>query len=65
MPFEELKERNAAMWGAGPFEQIADALVDMHDSLIAAVAAKPGDTWLDVVCGERASGVHRALRTGR
>ena len=51
MAFEELKERQAAMWGAGPFEQIADTLVEMHDSLIAAVDAKPGDAWLDVGCG--------------
>ncbi len=51
MAFEALKERHAAMWGAGPFEQIAENLVAMHDALIAAVAAKPGDAWLDVGCG--------------
>ena len=37
MAFEELKERHAAMWGAGPFEQIADTLTEMHDVLVAAV----------------------------
>ena len=51
MAFEELKERQAAMWGAGPFEQIAVTLVEMHDALIAAVEADPGDAWLDVACG--------------
>ena len=51
MAFEELKERHAAMWGAGPFEQIAENLVAMHDALIAAVEGKPGDAWLDVGCG--------------
>ena len=51
MAFEELKERHAAMWGAGPFEQIAVNLVEMHETLIAAVEAKPGDAWLDVGCG--------------
>jgi SAM-dependent methyltransferase len=39
------------MWGAGPFEQVAETLVEMHDALIAAVEAKPGETWLDVGCG--------------
>ena len=51
MAFEELKERHAAMWGAGPFEQIADTLAEMHDVLVAAVDAEPGDAWLDVGCG--------------
>lgn len=51
MAFEELKERHAAMWGAGPFEQIAYTLTEMHDVLVAAVAAEPGEAWLDVGCG--------------
>lgn len=51
MAFEELKQRHAAMWGSGPFEQIAVNLHDMHDALIEAVAAQPGDAWLDVGCG--------------
>ena len=51
MAFEELKERQAAMWGASPFEQIADTLVEMHTALIAAVEADSGDAWLDVGCG--------------
>jgi SAM-dependent methyltransferase len=51
MAFEELKERHAAMWGSGPFEQIAWTLSEMHDALIAAVAARPGEKWLDVGCG--------------
>ena len=51
MAFEELKERHAAMWGAGPFEEIAPTLVEMHETLIAAVEAEPGDAWLDVGSG--------------
>src|SRR5262245_57189570 len=51
MAFEELKQRQAAMWGAGPFEEIAPSLVEMHDALIAAVDAAAGDRWLDVGCG--------------
>jgi SAM-dependent methyltransferase len=51
MAFEELKQRHAAMWGAGPFEEIAPTLVEMHETLIAAVEAEPGDAWLDVGSG--------------
>ena len=51
MAFEELKERQAAMWGSAPFENIAPTLVDMYDAIIGAVAAGPGDRWLDAGCG--------------
>jgi SAM-dependent methyltransferase len=51
MAFEELKARHAAMWGAGPFEEIAGTLAEMHDALVAAADAGPGDAWLDVGCG--------------
>ena len=51
MAFEELKQRHAAMWGAGPFEQIAHTLEDMHNRVIDAVDAGPGDEWLDLGCG--------------
>jgi SAM-dependent methyltransferase len=51
MAFEELKQRHAAMWGAGPFEQIAPTLEGMHETVIDAVDAQPGDDWLDVGCG--------------
>ncbi len=30
MPFEELKQRHAAMWGSAPFERIAVTLAEMH-----------------------------------
>ncbi len=51
MAFEELKERHAAMWGAAPFEEIAGTLAEMHDALVAAIDAGPGDSWLDAGCG--------------
>lgn len=34
MAFEELKQRQAAMWGAGPFEVIALNLVEMHAAIV-------------------------------
>lgn len=51
MAFEELKERHAAMWGSAPFERVAWTLADMHERLVGAMDAKPGERWLDVACG--------------
>jgi len=51
MAFEELKERHAAMWGAGPFERIAHTLHEMHETMIDSVEARPEDLWLDIGCG--------------
>ena len=39
MAFEELKQRHAAMWGAGPFEVIAPTLAEMHEAIVAAADA--------------------------
>ena len=51
MAFEELKQRQAAMWGAGPFEVIAPSLLEMHETIVAAADGADGDAWLDVGCG--------------
>ena len=51
MAFEELKQRQAAMWGAGPFEVIAPSLAEMHETIVAAADGGEGDAWLDVGCG--------------
>jgi SAM-dependent methyltransferase len=51
MPFEELKERQAVMWGAAPFENYVHWLVEMHDDLVERLDPKPGERWLDVACG--------------
>jgi len=51
MAFEELKQRHAAMWGSAPFERVAETLAEMHRAVVDAVAARPGDRWLDVGCG--------------
>ena len=51
MAFEELKERQAAMWGSAPFENIAPSLAEVYDTIIGTVDAGPGDRWLDVGCG--------------
>jgi len=51
MPFEELKERHAAMWGSAPFERVASTLADMHETVVAAMDGGPGKKWLDIGCG--------------
>jgi ubiquinone/menaquinone biosynthesis C-methylase UbiE len=49
--FTELKQRAAAAWSAGAFEEVADSIGDVHVALVEALAPQPGDRWLDVACG--------------
>lgn len=51
MAFEELKERQAAVWGSGPFEKVAWTLADMHENIVAAMGGGAETRWLDVGCG--------------
>jgi len=63
MAFEELKQRQSVAWGAAPFERIADEIGDIHDHLVAELAPKSGDVWLDVATGTGGVAV-RAARAG-
>jgi ubiquinone/menaquinone biosynthesis C-methylase UbiE len=49
--FAELKQRQAAVWSAGAFEEVADSIHDMHVALVEALGPQSGDRWLDVGCG--------------
>src|SRR3954470_126497 len=51
MAFQELKDRQAFVWGNAPFEEIADTLADVHDAIVAAVGPAEGKRWLEVACG--------------
>jgi SAM-dependent methyltransferase len=51
MAYEELKQRQSVMWGNGPYERIADTIVDVHEAVAEALAPAPGDRWLDVATG--------------
>jgi SAM-dependent methyltransferase len=51
MTFEALKERQAAVWGSGPFELIEATIADMHEELVRRLGVNPGERWLDVGCG--------------
>jgi hypothetical protein len=49
--FAELKARQAVSWGAAPFERVTETFADIHDSLIARLAPRPGESWLDIASG--------------
>lgn len=49
--FAEFKQRVAAVWSAGAFEEVAESIADAHAALVEALAPQPGDEFLDVGCG--------------
>ena len=51
MPFEELKTRQSAVWGSGPYEPIVEITTEVHDALVEALAPQPGERLLDVATG--------------
>lgn len=51
MAFDELKAKQAIVWGSGPYERIAKTLAPMHDALVSRVTARPNERWLDVATG--------------
>lgn len=63
MAFEDLKQRQSVMWGAGPFEEIAETIAGMHDALVERLRPRPDERWLDVGTGTGAVAV-RAARAG-
>src|SRR5437763_12842175 len=63
MAFEELKHRQSVMWGNGPYQDVSETLTGMHETVLARLAPKPGERWLDVACGTGAI-AERAARAG-
>jgi len=63
MAFEELKQRQAKMWSAGPFENVANEIANLHEHLVRALDPKPGEKWLDVATGTGGVAA-RAARAG-
>jgi ubiquinone/menaquinone biosynthesis C-methylase UbiE len=51
MAYEELKQRQSVMWGAGPYQRITETLVDIHEQVIGRLDPHPGRQWLDLACG--------------
>ena len=63
MAFDELKERQAQIWGSAPFERVAEDIAVLHDHLVAELGPRPGERWLDVGTGTGAV-AGRAARAG-
>ncbi|MDX6481108.1 MAG: hypothetical protein QOG85_1618 [Gaiellaceae bacterium] len=49
--FTEFKQRAAAVWSAGAFEEVAESIADVHAALVEALDPQGGDEFLDVGCG--------------
>ncbi len=51
MPFEELKERHAAVWSAGPYQGVTETITDIHRLVMDRLDPQSGQRLLDVACG--------------
>jgi SAM-dependent methyltransferase len=51
MPFEELKQRHAVVWGSGPYQGITETVTDIHEVVIERLDPRPGQRFLDLACG--------------
>jgi SAM-dependent methyltransferase len=51
MPFEELKERHAVVWGSGPYQSITETGADLHQAVLERLDPQPGERVLDLACG--------------
>src|SRR5207244_11068083 len=60
--FEELKERQAVIWGNGPFERISETSTIAYDDLVGRLAPEHGERWLDIACGTGAVAFRAAKR---
>jgi 2-polyprenyl-3-methyl-5-hydroxy-6-metoxy-1,4-benzoquinol methylase len=51
MAYEELKQRQSAMWGTGPYQRITGTIADVHARVAERLEPRPGVEWLDLACG--------------
>jgi SAM-dependent methyltransferase len=51
MAFEELKQRHATVWGAGPYQGVTETITDLHRLVIERLKPQPGQRLLDLACG--------------
>jgi SAM-dependent methyltransferase len=49
--YEELKRRQSAMWGLGPYQRITETIADVHERVVERLDPRPGRRWLDLACG--------------
>jgi SAM-dependent methyltransferase len=63
MPFEELKERQSRMWGTGPYQNITETILDIHERVMLSLQPQPEERFLDLACGTGAV-AERAAASG-
>ncbi|HKG43088.1 MAG TPA: class I SAM-dependent methyltransferase [Gaiellaceae bacterium] len=63
MAFEELKQKQGAIWGSGPYQNVTDTISDLHEIVLEQIAPSGGERWLDLACGTGAV-AERAARAG-
>jgi SAM-dependent methyltransferase len=51
MPFEELKQRHAVVWGSGPYQGVTETIPDLHRLVIERLDPRPGQRLLDLATG--------------
>jgi SAM-dependent methyltransferase len=51
VPFEELKQRHAVVWGSGPYQGITETITDIHGVVVERLDPQPGQRFLDLACG--------------
>jgi SAM-dependent methyltransferase len=51
MPFEELKQRHATVWGSGPYQGVTETIADLHREVVDRLVPGPGLRFLDLACG--------------
>jgi SAM-dependent methyltransferase len=56
-------QRQAELWGSGPWERLAATMADIHDRLVAGLKPRPGERWLDIATGTGAVAL-RAAQAG-
>jgi SAM-dependent methyltransferase len=61
--FEELKQRQSVVWGAGEYQSVTETIADMHQLVLERLAPQSGERWLDLACGTGAV-AELAARTG-
>jgi SAM-dependent methyltransferase len=49
--FEELKQRQSVMWGAGEYQSVTETIADVHRLVVERLAPQAGERWLDLACG--------------
>jgi SAM-dependent methyltransferase len=51
MAFEELKQRQAVLWSAGPYQGVTETIPDIHRAVVERLDPQPGQRLLDLACG--------------